>query len=82
MTHDEIETYLADALDQEACKPTLVSALTSRVIALQNRGIPMIKIMIGLENICDDPDQINNDVIDNVLEWMLTTPIDAHPFDK
>lgn len=34
MSSDELEIYLSEALDQEACKPTLTEALKSRVIAL------------------------------------------------
>jgi len=71
LSHTEIESYLAAALDQEACKKTLTEALMSRVMALQGEGISDIAIIVSLEELCDDPQQINDDVIDAVIEWML-----------
>lgn len=71
MSTAEIEAYLSAALDQEACKDTLTAALVSRVSALCERGIAVITLIVCLENLCDDPGQINEDVIENVIEWML-----------
>ena len=71
MSNQELEDYLSDALDQEACKKTLTEALQSRVNSLQQRGIPTIKIIACLENLSDDPYQLNDDVIRDVMDWIL-----------
>jgi hypothetical protein len=78
MQNDDIQVYLSDALDQEACKPTLTEALTSRVIALQKRDISNIMIIACLENLCDDPYQLNSDVIEDVIEWILISPGESY----
>lgn|GEM_PF-2193285 len=63
--------YLSDALDQEACKKTLIEALQSRVSRLQDLGISDAIIIERLEDLCDDPYQINDDVIIYVIESLL-----------
>ncbi len=72
MSNDEIERYLSAALDQEACKATLLAALHSRVSALQQTGILPANILTALENLLDDPWQLNDDVIEMVIVEMLT----------
>lgn len=71
MTHAKIRIYFSDALDQEACKKTLIEALESRVTRLQNRGISDETIIECLEDLCEDPYQINDDVIVHVIESIL-----------
>ncbi len=71
MTPNDLEIYLSEALDQEACKPTLTEALKSRVIALQQRGISNMTVLICLENLCDDDYQLNDDVIADVMDWLV-----------
>jgi hypothetical protein len=75
MQNDNIQEYLSDALDQEACKPTLTEALMSRVIALQDLDIPNSTIITCLENLCDDPYQLNVDVIEDVIESILISAL-------
>lgn len=75
MQNDEIQGYLRDALDQEACKPTLTEALLSRVVALQKRDVSNSTIIICLENLCDDPYQLNNDVIEDVIESIFISSL-------
>ncbi|MEQ8673696.1 MAG: hypothetical protein RLP44_11955 [Aggregatilineales bacterium] len=70
MTDEAIQTYLSAALDQEACKKTLTEALESRVIALQKREITATTIITCLKALCDDPFQINDDVIYDVIEGL------------
>lgn len=77
MQNDNIQVYLSDALDQEACKPTLTEALMSRVIALQDLNIPNSTIITHLENLCDDPYQLNADVIEDVIESILISSLYA-----
>ena len=72
MTTDEISGYLSAALDQEACKDTLRAALVSRVESLEQRGITHTVILAGLEELCADPYQINDDVIEEVIAWVET----------
>lgn len=69
MTADEISGYLSAALDQEACKDTLRAALVSRVESLAQRGIEDSIIVRQLEELCEDPYQINDDVIREVIAW-------------
>lgn len=71
MTIEQVEAYLSAALDQEACKQTLTEALVSRVVALQAAGITAITLIECLENLCEEPDQLNRDVIENVMDWIL-----------
>lgn len=71
MSDTQIEAYLAAALDQEACKATLTAALASRVAALQTGGITVIRLLACLENLCEDTGQLNTDVIESVMDWML-----------
>ena len=77
MQNDDVQVYLSDALDQEACKPTLTEALLSRVIALQDLDILNITIIACLENLCDDPYQLNDDVIEltsfeyKIIEFLM-----------
>lgn len=75
MTPEQIEAYLSAALDQEACKPTLIEALTSRVIALQSSGVAGITLIQCMENLCEEPDQLNQDVIEAVMEWVLVNMV-------
>lgn len=71
MTSDDMQTYLADALDQEACKNTLIMALESRVKHLQDEGVATQNIIERLEELCDDAYQINDDVILYVMESLI-----------
>lgn len=71
MSTQHMETYLAAALDQEACKATLIAALTSRVVELRDRGIAVPTLITSLENLCDDPYQLHDDIIEHVIEWLL-----------
>ena len=71
MSETEIQVYLSEALDQEACKATLIAALESRVCSLQDLGISNREIINSLENLCDDPYQINDDVIFVVIENLV-----------
>lgn len=73
--HKHIEAYLSAALDQEACKPTLTAALISRVVALHEAGTSVMTLLECLENLCDDPAQLNADVIEDVMDWMLAEMI-------
>ncbi len=71
MSDDEVQVYLAAALDQEACKATLTAALESRVTALQRLDISNARILTGLQNLCDAPYQMNDDVIYDVIELVM-----------
>ena len=71
MSQAKIQIYLSDALDQEACRATLLAALQSRVASLQHSGIPDAIIMDCLECLHDEPYQMNNDVILEVMELIL-----------
>jgi hypothetical protein len=71
MSSEQREAYLAAALDQEACKATLTAALRSRVVALHQGGAAIVTLIECLENLGDDPDQLNRDVIEDVMDWML-----------
>ncbi|GIL09120.1 MAG: hypothetical protein BroJett033_6310 [Chloroflexota bacterium] len=71
MTPEQREAYLSAALDQEACKPTLTEALISRVVALRADGAAPLSLIEALENLYEEPDQLNRDVIEAVLEWIL-----------
>jgi len=73
MLNDDIELYLSQALDQEACKKTLTGALQSRVIALQQAQVPNNRIINCLENLGEELYQLNGDVILDVIEWMLVS---------
>lgn len=75
MSNEQLEVYLSAALDQEACKDTLTAALISRAAALCDSGIAVTTLIACLENLCDDPGQINEDVIEDVIEWMLVRRI-------
>ena len=71
MSETQIISYLSMALDQEACKNTLVSALTSRIIALGKENITTPQIINCLDSMCEDIYQINDDVIEYVMELLL-----------
>lgn len=77
MTNHEVQQYLSDALDQEACKKTLTEALTSRVSELQDSGISQSVIINCLEDLCDDPYQLNDDVIVDVIETILISSLQS-----
>lgn len=72
MSNTQIEVYLSAALDQEACRNTLIEALTSRVCALHDKGVAVLTIIECLENLCVQPGQLHGDVIEDVMDWMLT----------
>lgn len=69
-TLDEYSIYLSAALDQEACKATLLSALVSRVDGLRLRGVSDEQICTALYQLSLDPYQMNDDVIVDVMEWI------------
>ena len=75
MSSYEMRLYLADALDQEACKATLIAALESRVIKLQSMGVASQTIIDTLDDLCADPYQINDDVIVFVMESLILATI-------
>lgn len=77
MPNDDIQQYLSDALDQEACKKTLTESLQSRVIELQNKQVSNATIIECLENLSEDTYQLNDDVITDVIEWILITAMYA-----
>lgn len=70
MTDHEAQGYLSAALDQEACKATLTAALKSRVSELEMRGFSGERILSCLYGLCDDPFQMHEDIIEDVIEWM------------
>ena len=70
-----MRVYLSDALDQEACKKTLIEALQSRVSCLQHLVVSDTIIIECLEDLCDDPYQINDDVIIYVIESLLLSKL-------
>ncbi|MAU10038.1 MAG: hypothetical protein CL607_09475 [Anaerolineaceae bacterium] len=74
MTRNDMIRYLAAALDQEACKATLMAALWSRVDALRDKDIADRQIISSLNAISDDPYQLNEDVICDVIEDMILCP--------
>ncbi len=69
---ESIEIHLAEVLNQPACKPTLIEALISHIVSLRENGTPMLTVLESLENLLDDPHQANPEVIEIVMEWMLT----------
>ncbi len=71
MLKADIQIYLAEALDQEACKPTLTQALLSRVTELKALNIDHTTIINCLDDLCEDPYQINVDVIEDVIESIV-----------
>lgn len=71
MLNDDIQLYLSEALDQEACKKTLTGALQSRVIALQQAQVSNKRIIDCLDNLSVEDYQLNGDVILDVIEWIL-----------
>ena len=75
MSEFQIETYLSGALDQEACKNTLIDALISRVITLYEQGITTPQLIKCLNHMCKDDYQINDDVIAHVMELLLVGSI-------
>lgn len=77
MSDHEIQTYLSQALDQEACKDTLTTALNSRILSLQNWGIPTARILDSLETLHEDPYQINDDVIFTVIETLVIASLES-----
>ena len=77
MTDEAIQGYLSAALDQEACKKTLIAALESRVAQLQARGISDTRIIASLKHLSDEPFQMNDDVIEDVLESIILTKLCA-----
>ncbi|GAB5426414.1 MAG: hypothetical protein Crog4KO_35610 [Crocinitomicaceae bacterium] len=81
MSPAKMQIYLSDALDQVACKKTLMEALQSRVSRLQNLGTSDRVIIERLEDLCDDPYQINDDVIIHVIESILLSRM-AQPDPK
>ena len=74
MTMNDIKAYLADALDQEACRATLIAALWSRVDQLRSQNVTDKKIITSLQAMGDDPFQLNVDVIDEVIESIVISP--------
>ncbi len=70
MKPEDIQGYLAAALDQCACKATLTGALQSRVATLHDRGIPTHAIVTELNTLCADPYQMNGDVIREVIKTL------------
>lgn len=68
MTDHDTYVYLSAALDQNACKATLVAALTSRVDELQQRGVALTAIVNQLQQIAAEPYQMNDDIIALVLD--------------
>jgi len=73
MSDSEIQVYLSAALDQEACKATLLAALSSRVDALRGLHIPDTTIIASLHNVADEPYQMNDDVIEDMIEQVMIT---------
>ena len=71
MSDIQIEIYLSEALDQEACKDPLIAALISRIIALLNQGITITQLVKCLNHLCEDRYQMNDDVIQYVMELLL-----------
>lgn len=71
MLNSQIEIYLSSALDQEACKDTLIAALISRVVTLHKQGITTSQLVKCLNHMCEDDYQINDDVIEHVIELLL-----------
>jgi hypothetical protein len=41
------------------------------VVALHQGGAAIVTLIECLENLGDDPDQLNRDVIEDVMDWML-----------
>ena len=74
MTRDDMTLYLSAALDQEACKATLMAALWSRVDTLRDKHMADNQIIDLLQAIGDDPYQLNEDVIYEVIEEMILCP--------
>lgn len=70
MTENDMQVYLSAALDQVACKATLTGALESRVASLLGMGKSQAAVIHALECLCDDPYQMNDDVIEDVIEAM------------
>ena len=79
MHNQEIQVYLSDALDQEACKKTLTEALQSRVTTLQQQQVSDTVIIDALENLSEDAYQLNDDVILDVIEWILIRAMTTQP---
>jgi len=79
MTAAQIEAYLSAALDQEACKPTLTAALLSRVAALRAGGVAAITLPQCLENLCDEPGQLNCEIIEAAADWLLAEMAGGQP---
>ena len=73
MIDNEIQVYLSAALDQEACKATLLAALKSRVDALRRLDVPDQTILTCLENLIEVQYQINEDVIEEMIELVIIT---------
>lgn len=69
MSNAQITAYLSAALDQEACRDTLRSALISRYESLRQRGISHAVLVDNLERMCADVYQINDDVIREIIVW-------------
>lgn len=74
MTRDDIKLYLSAALDQEACKATLMAALWSRVDVLRDKHLADNQIIDLLQSISADPYQLNEDVVYEVIEEMILCP--------
>lgn len=75
MIDNEVQVYLSVALDQEACKATLLAALKSRVDALRGMDVPNRTIVACLENLIEAQYQINDDVIEEMIEFVIITSI-------
>lgn len=73
LSSNEHSIYLSAALDQEACKATLLSALVSRVDGLRSRGVTDEQICTALYQLSLDPYQMNDDVIVDVMEWIRSS---------
>lgn len=71
MTTTDIQTYLSNALDQEACRDTLITALRSRVVELQTQGISQVTLFNYLQYLANDEYQINDDIIYAVMDMLM-----------
>jgi hypothetical protein len=72
MSTDEMHLYLAEALDQVACKETLRAALQSRVDELRLRGVAKLTLFDSLERLAGDFDETSVEVICDVLDGLVS----------
>jgi len=75
MSDNEIQVYLSGALDQEACRETLLAALQSRVSTLQELCVSDTTLISCLECLYEDPYQINDDIIFEVIELITISSV-------